>query len=97
MTQQHRARAQFQTEHRDVVPSVSIDSNEPLRSSEVIRMFDTLRQRIDGLRDRELRDKAAQKIGDMQSHIRGFSSYGTTGKGIGHTLVEKPFHHGGAW
>jgi hypothetical protein len=95
MTQQHRARAQFQTGSTELVPSVSIGGNEPLRSSEVTRMFDTLRQHVDSLSDRDLKAKAAQKISEMQSYIRGNSSYGITGKGANRTTAERHFYHDG--
>lgn len=94
MTQQHRATAQFQTDREEVVQSVSIGSNEPLRSDEVIRMFDTLRGRVDGLRDRELRARAAQKISDMQSEIRA-NRHGLIGNGHGRNTKQKTFDHDG--
>jgi hypothetical protein len=92
MAGNHQARAQFQTGRTDVVSPESIWNNNPLKSSDVRRLFDTLAYRVSEINDKKLREKALQAIKDMQEWIGGISSP-LGGFGLGRNTHQEKFYH----
>lgn len=92
MSTNHQAKAQFQTGKTHVVPPESTWSKNPLNSSDVSRLFDTLAYNISKLNDKKLREKALQAIKDMQGWIRNISSP-LGGMGVGRNIHQEKFYH----